>query len=88
MRAPVRKSIIEVIKTDLFVCINIRPLVLCPEVFDELSLHLEEVVKRVNIVIYIFLAEVRMEGLESEVFEDLLALCSEETTDFLNPRLL
>ena len=58
MRAPVRKSIIEVIKTDLFVCINIRPLVLCPEVFDELSLHLEEVVKRVNIVIYIFLAEV------------------------------
>ena len=88
MSSPASQAIIEVVKADLVVSVGIGPLLFSLESKLKFPLHLQEIVQRVNIVVYVFLAEVRVERLQSEVLENLLAFGGKETLNFLDASLL
>ena len=58
------------------------------ERLNELAVHQEQEVERLDVGCHVLLAEVRVELLESEVLKDLLALGYEETPDLLDAGLL
>ena len=76
------------VKSDCVVRVSIWPQLLYIESFNQLAVHKEKLVKLNNIGIDVALAEVCVELLVSPVLKDFLAFVLEETSNFLNTRLL
>ena len=55
---------------------------------NQLAIHQQEQVQALHVGRHVRLPEVRVEFLQCEVLEDLLALGDEETTNLLNSALL
>ena len=68
--------------------LSIWPQLLYIERFNQFTVHKEKLVKLNNIGTNVLLAEVCVELLVSPVLENLLAFVLEETSNFLNTRLL
>ena len=68
--------------------LSIWPQLLYIERFNQFTVHKEKLVKLNNIGIDVALAEVCVELLVSPVLKDFLAFVLEETSNFLNTRLL